>query len=110
MKAGRLRHRVSLQRQTETRDPESGAVIVSWGEVAKLWASVEPLSAREFIAAQSVQSEVSARIVIRHRNDVSAKDRIVYRGQVYNIEGILPDPESGYEYITLPVSAGANNG
>lgn len=110
MRAGRLRHRISLQRQQETRDPDTGAVIVAWVEVAKPWASVEPLSAREFIASQAAQSEITARITIRYRSDVTAKDRIVHRGKTYNIEGVLPDPVSGLEYLTLPVSQGVNNG
>lgn len=110
LRAGRLRHRVSLQRLQETRDPETGAVISDWSEVAKLWAEVAPLSAREFVASQAVQSEVSARITIRYRADITAKDRIVYRDKIYNIEGVLTDRDSGLEYITLPVSEGANNG
>lgn len=110
MQAGRLRHRVSLQRLQETRDPNTGAVITDWVELAKLWAEVAPLSAREFAASQAVQSRVTARITIRYREDVTAKDRIVYRGQVYNIEGVLTDPVSCLEYITLPVSTGVNDG
>lgn len=110
MQAGRLRHRVSLQRLQETRDPNTGAVITDWVELAKLWAEVAPLSAREFVASQAVQSRVTARITIRYREDITAKDRIVHRGQVYNIEGVLTDPVSGLEYITLPVSTGVNDG
>lgn len=110
MQAGRLRHRVSLQRLQETRDPNTGAVITDWVELAKLWAEVAPLSAREFTASQAVQSRVTARITIRHRDDITAKDRIVHRGQAYNIEGVLTDPASGLEYITLPVSMGVNDG
>ena len=36
--------------------------------------------------------------------------RILHRGQVYNIAGLLPDRVSGLEYITIPVSAGVNDG
>lgn len=106
--AGRLRHRVSLQRQEETRDPDSGAVIVAWVPYAQVWAAVEPLSVKEFIASQAMQSEVSARITIRHRDDVSAKDRVVFRGKAYNIHGVLADRDSGLEYLTLPCSQGVS--
>ena len=44
MQAGRLRHRVSLQRLQETRDPETGAVVTDWVELDQLWAEVAPLS------------------------------------------------------------------
>lgn len=108
--SGKLRHKVALQKQVRTQDPETGAMVTTWQTVANVWASVEPLSAREFIAAQAAQSAVSARIVIRHRPDVDATMRILHRGRIYNIEGVLADPRSGREYLTLPCSEGVNDG
>lgn len=110
MRSGKLRHRVALQKPARTRDPLTGGWVDGWADVAPVWASIEPLSAREFIAAQASQSEVTARIVIRHRPDVTAAMRILYRGKVYNIHGVLADPKSGLEYLTLPVSEGVNDG
>lgn len=110
MRNGKLRHKVSLQELTHTQNQETGAMASAWSEVAKVMASIEPLSAREFIAAAATQSEVVARITIRYRSDITAKMRIVYRDTVYNIAGILPDPKSGLEYLTLPVSYGVNQG
>lgn len=107
--AYKLRHRVTLQRYEQTRD-EMGGVVETWADVATVWASIEPLSAREFIAAQSAQSQVSARIVIRYREGITAAMRILHNGRVYNIEGVLPDPRSGREYLTLPCSEGVNDG
>lgn len=110
MRSGKLRHRVTLQKPERVRDPLTGGWVDGWGEVATVWASIEPLSAREFIAAQASQSEVTARIVIRHRPDVIAAMRILYRGRVYNIHGVLADAKSGLEYLTMPVSEGVNDG
>lgn len=62
------------------------------------------------MAAQAVQSEISARITIRYRAGLLPTMRIVFRGQVYNIAGALPDAVSGLEYITIPCSNGANAG
>lgn len=108
--SGKLRHKVVLQEPVQSQDPETGAMVLAWKKVAEPWASIEPLSAREFIAAQASQSEVTTRIVIRYRPDVNATMRIVYRGKVYNIHGVLPDPESGRDYMTLPCSEGVNDG
>ncbi|EIC82153.1 phage head closure protein [Serratia sp. M24T3] len=110
MQAGKLRHRIMLQKPANLRDPETGSVIPGWEDVKKLWADVVPLSAREFIAAQAVQSEVTTRITLRKRSDVTNQHRIIFRGQVYNIQGVLPDPVSGLEYMTLPCSEGVNDG
>ena len=36
--------------------------------------------------------------------DFDPKMRVNYRGKDYSIAGILPDPDSGLEYVTLPLS------
>ena len=115
LEAGRLRHRVKIQRKVESQDSTTGAMNVTWEDVATVWAAIEPVSAREFIQSKAYQSEVSARVVIRHREDVTASMRLVHSrpnkaDKIYNIEGVLPDKDSGLEYLTLPVSAGVNDG
>jgi len=103
--AGKLRHRVVIEEQVTTKN-SFGENDTYWAHFATVWASIEPLSAREFIAAQQVQSKVSARITIRHRPGLKASMRILHGSTVFNIEGMLSDPVSGLEYLTLPVSAG----
>ena len=74
--------------------------------------AIEPLSARAFIAAQAAQSEVTGQLVMRYRPSlqVDSTMRIRHGGKIYNIEGVLPDNESGREHITLPYSEGLNDG
>lgn len=103
--AGKLRHRVEIQEPVISRNTFGEREEV-WAHFAYAWASVEPLSAKEFTIAQQTQSKVSARITIRHREGISAIMRVLFRGKAYNIEGILTDKDSGIEYITLPVSEG----
>ncbi len=111
MRAGKLRHRVTIQAPGEVQDPDSGEMIPGWTTVwDKVPASVEPLSVKEFIAASAGQSQMDARIVIRARDGVNATMRILHRGKIYNIRGVLPDPDSGREYITMPCSEGVNDG
>lgn len=116
--AGRLRHQVSLQRSDYLRDtdgeviqdPNTGETTSEWTEIALLWAAIEPSSAREFIASQAVQSEITGKIVIRYRADILPTDRFVHNGKVYQIFGILPDKDSGLEYLTCPVGTGVSDG
>ncbi|KAA3536656.1 phage head closure protein [Pseudomonas savastanoi] len=113
MRAGRLRHRISLQAMVRKQDPVTGEEQgESWQTVwDKVPAAVEPLSARDFIAAQASQSEATARIVIRYRAGVLPTMRILYRGDVYDIKGpALPDPDSGLDYLTILVAKGVNDG
>jgi SPP1 family predicted phage head-tail adaptor len=109
LSSGKLRHRVQLQRSVQVQDPVTGDLSSSWVDVAKVWAAVEPLSAREFIASSAVQSAITTRITIRYR-EVDASMRIVHRERIYNIEGVLADKDSGLEYLTLPCSEGVNEG
>lgn len=101
--AGSLRNRITLQRP-ETSVSGLGERTVTWVDVATVWANFVPLSVREFIASQQTQSQLSARVVIRYRDDVDATMRVAYQGKTYNIAGVLADPDSGREYLTLPVS------
>lgn len=107
---GKLRHRVTLESPTEDQDAETGAVVMVWSAEATVWAAIEPISVRDFIAADERQSRVTARIVIRHRSDVDASWRVTHGGKVYQIVGVLADQDSGREFITLAVGEGVNPG
>lgn len=104
--AGKLRHRVTIQRPQEVQDPNTGAVNLVWVKYADRWAEYVPSSVREFIAAAAVQSEVKGRFVVRHDPAITADMRVVYRGKQHAILGVMEDPDSGLEYLTLAVSDG----
>lgn len=104
--AGKLRHRVTIQQQVETQNPDTGAVTVEWGLHADCWAEYVASSVREFIAAAAVQSEVKGRFTVRTDEGVTADMRVIHRGKAYAILGVMPDPDSGLEYMTLAVSEG----
>lgn len=110
MEFAKLRHRIILQRRTAVQSPVTGAMEYAWNNIAELWANVVALSVRDFIAAQVENVKVTARVTIRYREDIQDKDRILFRGKIYSIEGVLPDPDSGLEYLTLPCSEGVKDG
>ncbi len=92
MRAGKLRRRASLQRKEVVQDA-FGAEIASWAEFAAVWASVEPLTGREFLAAlgQGNQGEITTRIKMRYRDDVRTADRVVVGRRVFDVRSVLPD-------------------
>ena len=54
MDAGKLRHRVTIERFTQgAQDPNTGDIINQWQVLRVVWASFEPVSGREFIAASA---------------------------------------------------------
>lgn len=109
IEAGRLRHRVTIQSQTQTQNPLTGELTVTWTDVATVWAAVEPISAREFVAAQEPNARVTTRVTIRYLDGIEPSMRLLHRGRRYNIHGVLEDMDSGREYLTLPVSEGVND-
>lgn len=115
MRAGRLRHRIKLQQKSVTKDymgtPVDGWVDVLGADSQPLIipAEIVALSGNEFIKSQAMQSKIVARITIRTR-DVLPTYRIKHRNDIYQIESVLPDAESGLTYLTIMVSRGVNQG
>lgn len=115
MQAGRLRHWLTFERQVEELDSD-GALVEGWADAfavnSRMPCDVMPLSGRDLIAAQAVQSEVSVRIKVRYREEgfTSQMRARAVDGTIYNIKAVIPDPESGIRYRTLLASTGLNDG
>ena len=68
--SGAFRHRIRLERKEVTRAP-NGEEQVTWIQHAEVWASVEPLRAREWFAAAAQQASTDHRVTLRYRPDVT---------------------------------------
>jgi len=85
---GNLRHRVTIQKPVITHD-NIGQEVESWQEVAIVWASIEPLSGKEYFNAQQVNSEISTKVCIRYMAGITSKMRIVFKTHIYNILSVI---------------------
>ena len=103
MKAGSLKHRLRIEASSTVQD-NFGDLTTVWSEIGTCFAAVQPLSVKDYIHAQQLTTRISTRITIRYRTDVlRAGIRLVGPdGTVFTPVGILPDPNSGKEYLTLP--------
>lgn len=112
MKLGRMRHLIEIQHRALVQDPGTGEMLPGpWTRFAKVYASIEPLSTREFMESRANQSEFTARIVIRYRPGVLETMRVVDGMTIYAIKGPpLSDKISGRERLTLMVAAGVSDG
>ena len=88
LKAGRLRHRVTLQSAADTADGGGGFTTV-WSDVATVWASIEPLKGRERLFAQQLESPVSHRVTLRHRSGVTTAMRVKFGSRILNIRSVI---------------------
>lgn len=81
MRAGPLRHIVTIQRLIGT-ETDSGAVRDDFEDwLVDIAASVEEVSGRESWVAEQVASEVDARIRIRYRDGITPQMRVVHKIQ-----------------------------
>ncbi len=112
MKAGRLRHRITIEEPGPIELDSDGAQVEVWLPVFErpISADIVALSGRELIAAQAVQSKVSTRIIVRFRSEIKARMRALHRGVIFNIEAVIADPDSGVRHATLICSSGVNDG
>jgi len=99
MKAGKLRHRITIQQPVEVRD-SYGGVTVTWGTFATVNASVEPLRGQELWAAAAQQARVNTRIRIRYLASVSPKMRVLFGTRIYLIDAVI-DPEERHVEMQL---------
>ena len=99
MRAGRLDQRVTIERR-QVGSGGLGQPSNTWVPLATVWASVEPLTGREFIQANTLQSPVAARVRMRYMAGITTADRVVHRGKTYSLEAVI-DARSAREELVL---------
>jgi len=70
MRAGLLRHRITIQFNTPTQN-DFDEWVDSWSDWATVWASIEPLRGKSYFEAKQANSEVEGLIRIRYRGEGS---------------------------------------
>ncbi|KKW66925.1 hypothetical protein AAV94_12665 [Lampropedia cohaerens] len=101
LEAGRLDQRVTIRKLTTGRNPNTGGIIETWSDVATVWAAVEPLNGREFFAASAQQSEVTTRIRMRYRPDITPQMKINHNGSEYDIQAVINPKSKGAELVLM---------
>jgi SPP1 family predicted phage head-tail adaptor len=87
---GAMRERLTLQSPSRAADGGGGAV-VTWSDVAELWAAVRPISGDERLRHDAVSARVTHEVWIRHRPDVVPSMRFVAGERILDIVAVL-DP------------------
>lgn len=100
MRAGKLRHPITIQRPVEARD-DFGSVTPTWEIFATTRAEILGLSGREFFAAQQVNSEITTKIKIRHRAGILPTMRVLHGSTVYQLAAPALDPTGRGEELHL---------
>jgi SPP1 family predicted phage head-tail adaptor len=105
MKAGRLRHRVTIQQQTITPDGMGGGN-ETWSNVATVWADVTTSQGNIGMNMEAVVSDQTRtvnmfRVRIRYRSGIGTNMRLLHRGRVLEVLSIANIDERNREMILL---------
>jgi SPP1 family predicted phage head-tail adaptor len=101
---GRMRHTVTLQTRSTTKDAV-GQQVDTWTTLGKVIASIDPVRGTEYFTASGENSDVTHKIVCRARNDITPRpyDRAVFGSRTFNIKAILDIAETGRYWEMMAV-------
>lgn len=103
MQSGRLRHLLTIQQQSVTRNAFNEEII-TFGTWRQAWGEIRPAGANErmITGADQVQASVDHTITVRaiDTEGVTVKMRIVHNGRTFDIEGIA-DPDGRRQRLRL---------
>ena len=104
MRAGRLRHTVTIEKIVETQDA-FGAIVKDWKPfLTEIKAAIEPINGKELFTLDSRHAEVTTRFRIRYSAGVTNKMRVKFGARYYDIDSvILPEEKKGNELILMAV-------
>jgi phage head-tail adaptor, putative, SPP1 family len=108
MRAGKLRHRVTIQRRDPVRD-SAGGPSTSWVDFAEAWADVRYLNGRQFLTSNGEANSATVSVRIRYRTDLTADMRVTFGAAIFDILAVLPD-EEGRDHVDLACNTGVSNG
>jgi SPP1 family predicted phage head-tail adaptor len=115
MLAHRLRHRVTIQEQHITHDPDTNARSVSWAALVVDGVTLSDVPAevltgpgREFYQSGAWQGERAARMHLRWFPGLTHSMRILWEGVPYDIQSIETDMTARREYRLRCVAVGSD--
>jgi SPP1 family predicted phage head-tail adaptor len=104
LRAGLLRHKIEIQNKVIRRDSMGGEV-VTWEAFTYAWASIEPLSGREYFAAHQTQSSITHKMKMRYQSGIRPYHQIGWGGRSFNIDAVMNTEERNKELVLFCTEA-----
>ena len=92
MRAGKLRHQITIETPTRVPDGQKGYAI-SWATLADVWADIRPTSSSDRFGQSHVYNGTSHQIDIRALAGVTTKERIKFGSRYFTISGVVNEDE-----------------
>lgn len=86
MNIGKLRHKVTIQYKSKTKDTGGGNT-ATWVDLATTYAKVTPINTDNPYKANKEQSEITHIVNIRYRSDLMPYMRFLFKGRALYIKG-----------------------
>lgn len=97
MRAGELKHRITLQKISGSTQNTCGEEVPQCADWKTVRAAVEPLRGREYLEAQKLRAELTYRIKIRYLPGVEQDMRVKFKDRLFRIESIINLNEANRE-------------
>lgn len=88
MRAGRLRHRITLQRLSSTQNTV-GEKIDNYTDVTTVWGEVKPFRGSEVFENYKEFGELTHKITIRYYQGLDRTWRIKFDGRIFRIVSVV---------------------
>ncbi|MBV1758134.1 MAG: phage head closure protein [Dethiosulfatibacter sp.] len=98
--SGKLNKRITIESRSKTQN-SYGELLDTWTPLKNIWAGIDPLSGRDFVAAKADQSEISHEITVRDGKDIKPNMRVVFGSRIFDIKAVLNINEAGREYVIM---------
>ena len=87
MDPGKLNKRITFQLQDLDSEDEG------WEDIATTWASINPISGKEYYSAETINSDLTHKIRLRYRRGITPDMRILYNGRIFYIVSVINEYE-----------------
>lgn len=100
MDAGKLRHRITIQKRVNEQE-KSGQEVERWTDLCTVWAQVKCTNSGYADTEGVVRYDSVFRFYIRWRSDITAGMRIKWKNRIFEMTGPPADWESEKIGLTL---------
>ena len=90
MRAGKLRHVVTIQSKTVTQDSYNEEII-TWTDVATVRAAIETPTGAEYLDVESQGASISHKVAVRYYPGLAPTMIVVWGSRTFEIEAVLED-------------------
>jgi SPP1 family predicted phage head-tail adaptor len=103
MRAGELRHLITLQTPSTATPDGDGGFTNTWADLATVWASIVPATARDLerVVAGTVQSSATHLVTIRYLAGVTTKTRVVFGSRLFSVTGVQNPDERNISLVLV---------